>query len=552
MDKTWLIFVLAIGLLALYIIMQFRSEKKMKERIAASFGERPEPEDDIKHIAAYWKSREQNDAPVHYIDNTTWDDLDMDKVYQIIDSCQSTVGAQYLYAMLHEPSLDGDALAQREKLVEMLETDPKVRLNLQVYLYKLGRPPGSNLTGLCYEASTKRIKRPWLYNILALLPILCLGIVIINPGIGAAALAISVISNGVIYYRLNKRIETELAAVKYFSALLWCAGKIAGTHALDSHPVGQDIAECHKLFKKLGGKLSGLTQQRVSDLDFLNEYIRIIFLTNIRNYNRVISALDNNTQAVRRLFRSVGELDAMIAVMSYRKSLPYFCRPEFTDESIVTADGIVHPLIKKPVDNSFEMRRGCLISGSNASGKSTFTKAVAIAAILAQTVNTCTAQRFIMQRALVMTSMAVRDNVLAGESYFVTEIKSLRRIFDKLPQVFCLCFIDEILKGTNTAERIAASAATLKYLQSKDCLCMAATHDIELTRMLRDEYDNCHFRETITDEGIHFDYKLQEGPAKTRNAIRLLAHMGFDANITQRAQELAERFDAAGQWPDSV
>jgi DNA mismatch repair ATPase MutS len=215
-------------------------------------------------------------------------------------------------------------------------------------------------------------------------------------------------------------------------------------------------------------------------------------------------------------------------------------------------DGIYHPLIEKPVENSFVMTRGCLISGSNASGKSTFIKAVAVSAILAQTVNTCLAHRFVMRPALVMTSMAVRDDVTAGESYFVTEIKSLGRILDKLSEVFCICFIDEILKGTNTAERIAASAATLKYLHGRDCLCAAATHDVELTRMLADKYDNYHFAETVTDEGIVFNYRIRNGPTRTRNAIRLLEFMGFDERIITDAQQMAENFDKTGKWPDSV
>jgi DNA mismatch repair ATPase MutS len=191
-----------------------------------------------------------------------------------------------------------------------------------------------------------------------------------------------------------------------------------------------------------------------------------------------------------------------------------------------------------------------LISGSNASGKSTFIKAAAVSAILAQTVNTCLAQRFAMRRALVMTSMAVRDNVTAGESYFVTEIKSLKRILDK--NIFFICFIDEILKGTNTAERIAASAATLKFFESLDCLCVAATHDIELTRMLKDGYDNYHFEETVTNEGITFDYKIKTGPTQTRNAIKLLEVLGFDEGITADAHRLAQVYDASGKWPDSV
>lgn len=552
MDKGWLVAALGVVLIIGIIVSHIRGEKKLRDRIEAQFGKRPEPLDEIRRIAAYWKKRRTHDAPKHYIDNMTWNDLDMDKIFQQMDACQSAVGAAQLYAMLHEPCFSAEKLEQREKLIGMLDDDPNLRLKLQIFLAKMGRPSHHALASLVYEVSEKRIKKPWLYTVLAVLPILFIGVIFLNAYAGAILVAASAITNGVIYYRIFRNIETELDGVKQFSALLWGAEKILGTHALDALPLGRDIAQGYELFKHLGGKLSGMTKEKVSELDALFEYIRVIFFTNIRNYNRVIKALDENTEAFRRLYRSVGEVDALIAVLSYQKSLPYYCRPEFITESRVEMDGIYHPLIEKPVENSFVMARGCLISGSNASGKSTFIKAVAVSSILAQTVNTCLARRFAMRPALVMTSMAVKDDVTAGESYFITEIKSLRRIMDKLSEVFCLCFIDEILKGTNTAERIAASAATLKFLHGCNCLCATATHDVELTRMLTGEYNNYHFTETVTDNGIVFDYKIQNGPSRTRNAIRLLEFMGFDEGIIMQSQQLAEKFDDTGKWPDYV
>ncbi len=112
----------------------------------------------------------------------------------------------------------------------------------------------------------------------------------------------------------------------------------------------------------------------------------------------------------------------------------------------------------------------------------------------------------------------------------------------------CICFVDEILKGTNTIERIAASAAVLKYLYSTDCLCVTASHDIELTHILSDMYDNYHFREYIRDDGIHFDYKLKPGPSQTRNAIKLLHFMDFDTQIVEDAETLVSNFINSKTW----
>lgn len=86
-------------------------------------------------------------------------------------------------------------------------------------------------------------------------------------------------------------------------------------------------------------------------------------------------------------------------------------------------------------------------------------------------------------------------------------------------------------RGTNTVERIAASSEILKNLNTGRALCFAATHDIELTTILKDCYSNYHFQEEVTEDEVKFDYKLYAGPATTRNAIKLLNVIGYDKNI---------------------
>jgi len=104
-----------------------------------------------------------------------------------------------------------------------------------------------------------------------------------------------------------------------------------------------------------------------------------------------------------------------------------------------------------------------------------------------------------------------------------------------------LCCIDEVLRGTNTVERISASSQILKWMAGKQMLCFAATHDIELTYILEEVYRNYHFEEQVTDEEVTFDYQLREGRAMTRNAIRLLHLMGFEDEIITEAETMAAR-----------
>lgn len=294
--------------------------------------------------------------------------------------------------------------------------------------------------------------------------------------------------------------------------------------------------------------MSGIMQRGFSDLDFFAEYVRIVFLTDIKKYNKVMHTIGKNIESFKRLYETVGELDAAVSILSFRKSLPFYSIPETTAECKIEFSDIYHPLLSDPVPNTALIANDCIVTGSNASGKSTFIKSMAINAILGETIHTCCARTFAMRPGLVVTSMATRDNIVGGESYFVAETKSLKRIIDKTASVYCICFIDEILKGTNTIERIAASAAVLKYLHGTESLSVVASHDIELTEILKELLDNYHFSEQITDDGIAFDYKLKSGPSDTRNAIKLLAYLGYDAKIVRDAETAAETYEKNKAW----
>ena len=212
-------------------------------------------------------------------------------------------------------------------------------------------------------------------------------------------------------------------------------------------------------------------------------------------------------------------------------------------------EDLYHPLLSEAVANSFSVEGGTLVTGSNASGKSTFLKNVAMNAILAQTIGVCTCSSYQAPFFKVMTSMSLRDNIESGESYFIVEIKSLKRILDasKKPEPL-LCVIDEVLRGTNTIERIAASSRILAKLDQKWILSFAATHDIELSYILEHRYANYHFEEEVKEKEVVFSYILKKGRATSRNAIKLLNMLEYDPEIVADAAKAASDFEKNGVW----
>jgi len=309
----------------------------------------------------------------------------------------------------------------------------------------------------------------------------------------------------------------------------------------------------YDIFKKLrrGSALLAPSKPSGDFSDIGLDYIRMIFHVDLIKYNNLLDFFKKNRHVLNSMYEDIGFLDSMIAVASFRELLPLYCEPrlEKASKPFIHVDDLYHPLIEAPVLNSINESRSVLITGSNASGKSTFIKNLALNAILAQTIFTSVSRGYNASFFMIFSSMALKDNILGKESYYIVETKSLKRIIERInDEIPVLCCIDEVLRGTNTLERIAASSRILSYMQRGNTLVFAATHDIELTHILENEYANYHFQERIEGREIIFDYKLYEGRAVSKNAIKLLDMLNFPAEITAAAGQAAEEFLTKGEW----
>jgi DNA mismatch repair ATPase MutS len=306
-----------------------------------------------------------------------------------------------------------------------------------------------------------------------------------------------------------------------------------------------------KMSKVTGGAgMLASTNENGSIAEILLDYLRMITHIDLIRFNSMLKSVNSLKSEVYEMIRILGFLESTIAIASYRESLDYWCRPQFmTGSRSMSVEAVYHPCIENPVANSISVNRNVLLTGSNASGKSTFLKTVAINALLSQSICTSLSKRYTAPVFRIYSSMALKDNLEGHDSYYIVEIKSLKRILDSIDEgkTPVLCFVDEVLRGTNTVERIAASSQILKSLAGRNVICFAATHDIELTKMLESFYDNYHFQEDF-NEDVVFNYKLLQGAASSRNAIKLLKGIGYDAAIIKAADDCANRFLQTGDW----
>jgi len=565
---VFLAIIILISIAVIEIIKRQKNIKKLRLELVSNWGKKPSDkyyDNDLKSIASFFNNRSNQFRDSHFIiDDITWNDLDMDNVFKRINYTQSTVGEEYLYCLLREPVFDGDILKERNKLISFFQNSPRERLELQYQLARLGKVRSVDITDFLYSDEKPSPLKGRYYKLLAAAFLISPFLIIFNATLGVIVLLAFLSVNMTVYYRTKREIEKNLQSIGYIVNMVGYARKISNLNMEEISSYREVLSTCSK--KVINTAFKSFYQLFNSTQDIFIEYIKIILLGELIAYESLLNNIYRHRAELLEIYETLGLLDSTLAIASYRDSLDYYTIPVLNKASgsknckqkdsayqkssvYIDFKDIYHPLINEPVPNSASICRDVLITGSNASGKSTFLKTTAINAIFAQSICTCLAREYSSSYFMVLSSMALKDNLLANESYFIVEIKSLRRILNSLRKdIPCLCFIDEVLRGTNTVERIAASSEILYHLSLNNCICIAATHDIELASILSHYYDNYHFEERLTDNEIIFDYKIYPGKSNTRNAIKLLKLMGYDESIVNSAEERSLKYLEEGIW----
>lgn len=526
-------------------------KRKLKKILERDYGKAPDPyyfHGDMEYIRAYYDFRRDNNRDEYLIDDITWNDLDMDKVFKRINPKLSTSGEQYLYYMLRSPAIKKEQYTHRKTLIDYLAGNAAIRLKLQLILARLGCTRRADLCNAFYPSS-HGICMLILYLFLMLLVPLALLSIILFSKYGIMALVLVLLVNSSVHEFAKRKIERNFDTVNYSVAMIFALNKIRKLH--DS-AIDAELQEAYVRLDRLRSVIRTGGISTVSDNGGMGDIITTFLLLDLIAYEFLKNKLGRNHEDVFAVHENLGKIDASIAVGSYQESASCYCSPELdfvSDKIWIQAEQMTHPLLENAVPNSLTTVSPILITGSNASGKSTFLKTAALCAIMAQSICTCTAKSYRGCVFRVYSSMALSDNLLSGESYYVVETKSLKRILDRVPEKPpVLCVVDEVLRGTNTIERIAASCEVLKTISEQGALCLAATHDVELCELLSGSYSLYHFEEEVDEHEMRFDYMMREGKATSRNAINLLRLIGFDSSIVDGAHERADRFVSYGKW----
>lgn len=565
------IYLIAFLCVAVFFFFQSRAFKKnkqlrMEKMLKDDWGAYPKREYkgvEFQKIRRYYDLLiSEKRGKVAEVDDITWNDMDMDAVFKSMNHTWSSIGEDYLYSRLRKMDYTDDELVDFDRLVTYMEENASEARKLQEKFVEIGRTKTVCIYEFIRKLASLDKRSNTKHAIMALLLLTAIVFIFIEPLLGVAASIVMVVINIMQYYKTKADIENYFVCFSYVIRMIGSAERLGKSNC---QGITSYTEEINKIYDGIKGMTKGVflvagNNMSGSLAEILMEYLRMLFHVDIMKFNSMLRKVHDNESEICRLYEILGMLEAGCAVASYRTYLKNnygcYCKPEFVSEHEndrkMSGVGLYHPLIAKPVANSIKEDRCVLLTGSNASGKSTFLKTVGINAILSQTIYTCTGQAFSMERRRVYSSMSLKDNLENNESYYMVEIKALKRIIDAANKgEHIICFVDEVLRGTNTVERVSASTEILKSFatgKNTSVMAFAATHDIELTHLLEEWYANYHFEEEVVDDDVLFNYKLNSGRATSRNAIQLLKVMGYDEEIIKAARMRADRFTQTGQY----
>ena len=547
---------IAAALLALFVVLAIYHARLGRERARlAEF--RAMQAEALARLDRRWSDLSAPWVPEIAADHPYAFDLDIvgrASIFQLLDTTATRMGREILAAWLLAPS---DAATIRARQGAIVDLAP--RLDLRQELEWRGRAAASEATDPgpflnWAEAPDRLVHRQWLRWAAWIGPMatVVLGIgdlagffayplwlipMLVNLAIGATA--------GSRAYATIAAVATDHRAIAAYAGQL---DLLAAADFLD--PALRDLQEhlgtgdrgAPAMLRRLG-RLAGMA---IPPGSVLYLPLQALFLWDLH----VLLALERwkreGGHEARRWLTTLGEAEALAAFAGLRFDQPDWTLPAIEPAATTyRATRLGHPLLRDDARVGNDVTVGppgtfLLVTGSNMSGKSTLLRAIGANAVLAQAGGPVCAERLALPPVELWTSVRVQDSLERGVSFFLAELQRLKLIVDAAtrarivggPRVLYL--LDEILQGTNTAERSVAARRIIAYLVDQGAIGVVSTHDLALAddpRLLPASMA-VHFTDTV-GEGpdappMSFDYRLRPGVATTTNALRLMRLIGLE------------------------
>lgn len=503
------------------------------------------------------------ESPPSVLDESVVADLDVlgaGSVWQLLNRAATPLGQKTLHDWLRNPA-SCEEIRLRQAAVKKLKDDPEFCQRLSHNGQMLCEGHSNTLEFLRWAEGESwlgpRANVKWatrlLTAIMVLLPI-CLVMQWLPAGwffVMFAVVAVNVIVNMIwigdvhdLFNRISAGKYDMLYYTELFRAVAELPDDIPKLAVLKSKmqigEVGFEevLGKLQRVFRFTNGRKSGL----------LGVFWLVAQILWFWDFHVLVWLEEWQTQfgkSVRTWFEAVGELESLTSLATLSHDNPSWQFPTVDEaEPKVVAKEMGHALLAPAqcVLNDVELGpQGTflMVTGSNMSGKSTLLRSIGVNALLGQAGGPVCAKTFRLPPVELATSMRVTDSLNSGVSYFMAELKRVKSIVDRAralddnsrPRLLYL--LDEILQGTNSAERHVAVTRILRHLLRTRAIGAVSTHDLELadSSEIKSDCQLVHLRETIekttSGDEMKFDYIVRPGVTPTTNALRLLEMVGL-------------------------
>ncbi len=462
-------------------------------------------------------------------------------LYQYLTSARTKAGRRRLSQLLSPYPEAADSIRQRQQAVKELSAQPKTMLQLEALGHLL--PAKADFAEFCTMMEHTAIQPKKVLRLLSfVLPVisfLTLGLALagrLDLTIPGLLFSLQLLLTFLLLRRSQALLAPLMALPQEFAIyeklftsftnVDWQSPLLQNFH----HELRSDQAA--ENLKKLAALADKIVMRR-NIFFFLAANTAVLF--DLHCTARMFRWQAQSGEKLRRWLSVWAELEALLSLANAALTRKTVCWPEFLEGTPQLQGKDITPLLieeEKAVPNDAHFTAGtCIITGSNMSGKTTYMRTLATSAILAYAGAPVCAKSFSLTPMRVFTSIHVSDDLSKGISTFYAEILRIRQMVEasKEGTPLFLC-IDEIFKGTNSADRITGAAEAIKRLTTPHTITLVTTHDFELCD-LKSPNDlpivNCHFEEYYQDDKIHFDFKLKPDRCHTTNAKYLLKMAGI-------------------------
>ena len=285
-------------------------------------------------------------------------------------------------------------------------------------------------------------------------------------------------------------------------------------------------------------RIAGLLEQLQVRNNLLHLFINIPLLLDLQWLLRIESWQQHNSEHIEDWFNTLAEFEVLVSLAGQAFAHDTWTYPKFTSNPYsLNCTQLGHPLIKanESVPNNFKMAgKGevILLTGPNMAGKSTFLRTIGVNIVMAQMGGVVCAREMVLNPEIkVFTAMRIKDDLSESISSFYAELSRIKYLLDLVEQGEpVLYFLDEILKGTNSADRHKGAVALMKQLSNLQVSGFISTHDLALGDLSKElsSVRNFSFESIITAGKIEFDYTIRPGICQSFNACELMRQMGID------------------------